>query len=50
MSGNNHSPTENAKDEVEHEEGPDDNKRDKVDPVEKAPQRIVSLVDSKSYS
>ena len=50
MSDNNHSPTENAEDEVEHEEGADDDERDKVDPVEKAPQRIVSLFDNKYYS
>ena len=38
------SPTENAKDEVEHEERADDNEGDKINPVEETPQSIVSLL------
>lgn len=36
-------PAEYAEDEVEHEEGPDHDEGDEVDPVEVAPQRIVRL-------
>ena len=51
LSGNvDHSPTEDAKDEIEHEEGADDDERDKVDPVEEAPQSIVSLIDRKRFA
>ena len=37
------SPTEDAKDEVEHEEGPDDDEGDEEDPVESVPECIVGL-------
>ena len=36
-------PTENAKDKVEHEEGPDDNERHEESPVEHVPNGIVGL-------
>ena len=36
-------PTEDAKDEVEHEEGSDDDERDEEDPVESVPKCIVGL-------
>ena len=37
------SPTEDTQDEVQHEEGSDDNERNKVDPIKEAPQGVVSL-------
>ena len=37
------SPTEDAKDEVEHEEGSDDDEGDEEDPVESVPKCIVGL-------
>ena len=36
-------PTENPQDEVEHEEGSDDNERNKIDPIKERPQGVVSL-------
>ena len=36
-------PTEDPQDEVQHEEGSDDNERNKVDPIKEAPQGVVSL-------
>ena len=36
-------PTENAKDKVEHEEGPDDNERHEESPVEHVPNCIIGL-------
>ena len=36
-------PTENAKDKVEHEEGPDDDERHEESPVEHIPNRVVGL-------
>ena len=36
-------PAENAKDKVEHEEGPDDNERHEESPVEHVPNCIVGL-------
>ena len=37
------SPTEYAKDKVEHEEGADDDERDEEHPVERVPKGIVCL-------
>ena len=42
-----HSPAEDAEHEVEHEEGSDDDKWDKVDPIEQTPQSVVSLEHTK---
>ena len=36
-------PTEDAKDEVEHEEGSDDDEGDEENPVESVPKCIVGL-------
>ena len=36
-------PTEDAKDEVEHEEGSDDDQGDEENPVESVPKCIVGL-------
>ena len=35
--------TQDTENEVEHEEGADDDERNKVDPVERAAQRVVGL-------
>ena len=40
-------PAEDAEHEVEHEEGSDDDKWDKVDPIEQTPQSVVSLEHTK---
>ena len=37
------SPAKDAKDEVEHEEGPDDDEGDEEHPVESVPKCIVCL-------
>ena len=36
-------PAEHSEHEVEHEEGPDDDEREEVDPVEVASQRVIRL-------
>ena len=40
---NNISPAQNAKNEVEHEKGADDDHRHEVDPVERAADSVISL-------
>ena len=37
------SPTQDAKDQIEHEERPDDDEGKEVDPVEMAAQCVISL-------
>ena len=43
-------PTENAKDKVEHEEGPDDNERHEESPVEHVPNGIVGLEKTQGHT